>query len=102
MRSGLYVLILCAALQFAGCETAPANVEPQDYAHYVEAGTVTAHGVWAIKKALAQAGIPAYTDGSEYPQYRILVPPAYRGQAVDVLKQIQQQPQSIGYGITHE
>lgn len=74
-----------------------------DRANLVEIGTVTAHGVHATKKALARAGVQAYTDGSEYPlPYRILVPPEYRDRAVAVLKQIEENPLSVGYGITHK
>lgn len=65
-----------------------------------EVGTVTAHGVWNTKQALARAGIPADTDGSQYPlPYRILVPPEFRERAVAVLREIEQRPLSVGYGL---
>lgn len=90
------------ALVLAGCQHAPAKTPPPDRATLVEVGTVTAHGVHATKKALAHAGIPAYTEGSDYPlPYRILVPAEYRERAVAVLRQLEQEPGSAGYGITH-
>jgi hypothetical protein len=103
MRSIQHLPILFALAALVGCEHTPSGTTKLDHMNYVEVGTVTPHGVWGTKKALAQAGIPAYTDGSRYPDsYRILVPPEYRERAVVVLKQIEQNPLNLGYGITHE
>jgi hypothetical protein len=91
--------ILSAAL--VGCQhTLPVTSQlPPEQC--IEVGTVTAHSVWNTKKALARAGVPAHTDGAQYPSYRILVPPQFRDRAVAVLREIDQRPTSIGYGITH-
>jgi hypothetical protein len=96
------ILFILVALFSVGCQhtsTPTTRLAPEQC---VEVGTVMAHGVWETKKALARAGIPAYTDGSEYPSYRILVPPEYRESAVAVLRRIEQRWQSVGYGVTHE
>jgi hypothetical protein len=99
---GLTIIILSAGL-FVGCQNAPSPSTKLQAEQCVEVGTVTAHGVWSTKKQLARAGIPAYTDGSQYPlPYRILVPPSFRQRAVAVLRDIEQRPDSVGYGITHE
>ena len=93
------ITILAAVL--LGCQhTSPVatQLSPEQC---IEVGTVTAHGVWNTKKALARAGVPAYTDGAHYPSYRILVPPEYRNRAIAVLREIEQRPTSSGYGITH-
>src|SRR5256885_15257449 len=93
------ITILSAAL--LGCQHTPPVTTQLPPEQCVEVGTVTAHGVWNTKKALARAGVPAYTDGAQYPSYRILVPPEYRDRAVAVLRKIEQRATSIGYGITH-
>jgi len=99
MRPVIVILAFGAVLLNA-CQHAPVtHLSP---AQCVEVGTVDPHGVWATKKALARAGIPACTGGSNYPlTYRILVPPEYRERAIAVLRQVEQRPLSL-YGITHE
>ena len=98
IHRGYIILLVWVAL--VGCQH---TVRTQlTRAECVEIGTVTPHGVWGTKRALARAGIPAYTDGSQYPlPYRILVPPEYRDRAVAVLREVDQRPSSFGYGITH-
>jgi hypothetical protein len=99
---GLSIIILSAGL-IVGCQNAPSPTNQLQPEHFVEVGTVTPHGVWSTKKQLARAGIPAYTDESQYPlPYRILVPPNYRQRALTVLRNFKQRPESFGYGITHE
>lgn len=67
-------------------------------AHYVEAGNVTPHGAWAIKKELSNAGIAAYTDGTGYPSpYRILVAPEQRKRASALIEEIKSRPSAAGY-----
>jgi hypothetical protein len=100
-RVRIIFLIWVAVL--VGCEHTPPVTTELTPAQCIEVGTVTAHGVSSTKKALARAGIPAYTDGSQYPlPYRILVPPEYRERAVAVLREVEQRPLTVGYGITHE
>ena len=54
--------------------------------HFVEAGTATPHEIWRVKRALQKAGIPAYTDGKDYPQpYRILVGPTNKQRAAEII-----------------
>ena len=97
------ILVAVGVVAFVGCQHTPPGTAQLDPAKCVEVGTVTPHGVWSTKHALARAGIPALTDGSQYPlPYRILVPPEYRQRAVAVLREVEQRPLSVGYGITHE
>src|SRR5687768_14728826 len=103
MHRGFIIVVLVVSATVAGCQHTPPVTTQLTPAECVEIGTVTAHGVWDTKKALARAGIPAYTDGSQYPSpYRILVPPEYRDRAVAVLREIEQRPSSFGYGITRQ
>jgi hypothetical protein len=100
---GLIIIIILSAGLVVGCQNAPSPTTQLQPEQCVEVGTVTAHGVWSTKKQLARAGIPAYTVGSQYPlPYRILVPPSFRQRAMTVLRDIEQRPESFGYGITHE
>lgn len=91
----LALIILCLGF-FSGCahETSTQTKIP---AEYVEAGTVTPHGVWTIKKELSKAGIAAYTDGSQYPlPYRVLVAPADKDRASAIISEIKNRPLSAG------
>ena len=95
--------MICIVGVFVSCQSTTSPTTQLQPEHCVQVGTVTPHGAWNTKKQLARAGIPAYTDGSQYPlPYRILVPPDYRQRAVSVLRDIDQQPWSVGYDITHE
>jgi len=96
-------LVVLGTAALVGCQHTPPGTAQLDPAQCVEVGTVHPHGVSRTKQALARAGIPAFTDGSQYPlPYRILVPPEYRERAVAVLRELDQQPSVVGYGITHE
>jgi hypothetical protein len=67
-------------------------------ANYVEAGTVTPHGVWTTKRELSKAGIIAYSDGSQYPlPYRILVAPENKDHAAAIISEIKKRPFNAGY-----
>lgn len=85
MKTRYLALILALGL-FPGCAShSPPRVATAPIG-YVEAGSVTPHEVWKVKRALSRAGISAYTDGANYPlPYRILVPPDKRNEAADVI-----------------
>jgi hypothetical protein len=103
MHRACIILLAVWGVALAGCQHTPTATTQLTPEKCVEVGTVTPHGVWSTKKALARAGIPAYTDGSQYPSpYRILVPPEFRDRAVALLREIEKRPSSFGYGITHD
>jgi len=91
----LSLLVLALGL-LSGC--ASDSTQNQIPADYVEAGTVTPHGVAAVKQELFKVGIVAYTDSSAYPQpYRILVAPKNKAEAAAIIADFKNRPLSVGY-----
>lgn len=92
----LALIVLCLSL-FSGCAH-DTSTQTKIPANYIEAGTVTPHGVWTIKKELSEAGIIAYSDGSQYPlPYRILVAPENKDRASAIISEIKKRSLSAGY-----
>jgi len=95
MRNLALAAVCLGAL--SGCAHRP-STSSRIPANYVEAGTVTPHGVWTAKKKLSDAGIVAYSDGSQYPlPYRILVAPENKDRASSIISEIKKRPLSSGY-----
>lgn len=93
----LLLLAASGASALVGCAHPPA-ARPAIPGHFVEAASVTPHGVATIKRELHRAGIVAYTDGSQYPlPYRVLVAPEDRERAARLVAEIKQRPTSVGY-----
>jgi hypothetical protein len=88
-----FVLVIACITANGGCVSSTprprTELTPDEC---VQVGTVAAASVWNTKKAFAGSGIPAYTDGTAYPEYRILVPPEYEAQAIALLRDLKKRP----------
>ena len=97
---GVLAFVALLLVVLGGCQHAvPPNLAADD-AGEVEVASVSAHGIWATRKRLLDAGIAVRVDGSDYPlPYRLFVPTEQRARAQQVLRALAEEPSSAGYTI---